>query len=92
MPATHEHNAWLLRHEWENVATNDATCSCRTPTTNDSGTYECQINTKPTITQLINLEVLGKLKGGHGWEWEIQGWEGKGKDEKVRENDGKWRC
>ncbi|XP_050734193.1 zwei Ig domain protein zig-8-like [Eriocheir sinensis] len=37
-------NEWLLR--------------LRSPTTNDSGTYECQINTKPTITQLINLVVL----------------------------------
>ncbi|KAK8391740.1 hypothetical protein O3P69_017337 [Scylla paramamosain] len=37
-------NEWLLR--------------LRAPTTNDSGTYECQINTKPTITQLINLVVL----------------------------------
>ncbi|XP_069184597.1 zwei Ig domain protein zig-8-like [Procambarus clarkii] len=30
----------------------------RSPTVNDSGTYECQINTKPTITQLITLNVL----------------------------------
>ncbi|KAK8735168.1 hypothetical protein OTU49_005536, partial [Cherax quadricarinatus] len=37
-------NEWVLR--------------LRSPTANDSGTYECQINTKPTITQLINLSVL----------------------------------
>ncbi|XP_050695560.1 zwei Ig domain protein zig-8-like [Eriocheir sinensis] len=37
-------NEWLLR--------------LRSPSTNDTGIYECQINTKPTITQLIHLEVL----------------------------------
>ncbi|XP_045128172.1 zwei Ig domain protein zig-8-like [Portunus trituberculatus] len=37
-------NEWLLR--------------LRSPSANDTGIYECQINTKPTITQLIRLEVL----------------------------------
>ncbi|XP_069988599.1 uncharacterized protein [Penaeus vannamei] len=41
-------NEWLLK--------------LRFPTTNDSGTYECQINTKPTRTQLISLDV------GDVWE------------------------
>ncbi|XP_042862719.1 zwei Ig domain protein zig-8-like [Penaeus japonicus] len=37
-------NAWIL--------------NLRSPTTNDTGTYECQINTKPTLSQLITLDVV----------------------------------
>ncbi|CAL4094986.1 unnamed protein product, partial [Meganyctiphanes norvegica] len=37
-------NEWVLR--------------LRSPTVADSGIYECQVNTKPTITQLITLKVL----------------------------------
>ncbi|XP_042205792.1 zwei Ig domain protein zig-8-like [Homarus americanus] len=37
---------------------NEWVLKLRTPSVNDSGTYECQINTKPTITQLITLRVL----------------------------------
>ncbi|XP_050734528.1 zwei Ig domain protein zig-8-like [Eriocheir sinensis] len=37
-------NEWLLR--------------LRSPTVSDSGTYECQINTKPTVSHLTTLQVL----------------------------------
>ncbi|XP_064098584.1 zwei Ig domain protein zig-8-like [Macrobrachium nipponense] len=37
---------------------NEWVLKLRSPTVNDSGTYECQINTKPTISQLISLTVL----------------------------------
>ncbi|XP_047497773.1 uncharacterized protein LOC125044855 [Penaeus chinensis] len=30
----------------------------KSPTTNDSGIYECQINTKPTLSQMITLDVV----------------------------------
>ncbi|XP_047497807.1 zwei Ig domain protein zig-8-like [Penaeus chinensis] len=38
---------------------NEWVLKLRFPTTNDSGIYECQINTKPTRTQLISLDVVG---------------------------------
>ncbi|XP_063590195.1 zwei Ig domain protein zig-8-like [Penaeus indicus] len=37
-------NAWIL--------------SLKSPSTNDSGIYECQINTKPTLSQMITLDVV----------------------------------
>ncbi|XP_069988517.1 zwei Ig domain protein zig-8 [Penaeus vannamei] len=37
-------NAWIL--------------SLRSPSANDSGIYECQINTKPTLSQMITLDVV----------------------------------
>ncbi|XP_042877175.1 zwei Ig domain protein zig-8-like [Penaeus japonicus] len=37
---------------------NEWVLKLRYPTTNDSGIYECQINTKPTRTQLITLDVV----------------------------------
>ncbi|XP_071529954.1 zwei Ig domain protein zig-8-like [Panulirus ornatus] len=37
---------------------NEWVLKLRSPTVEDSGIYECQINTKPTITQLITLSVL----------------------------------